>query len=121
MKDTASTSTIPELIQQILARRGMNEADMHRFIYPSYDEHLHDPFLMTGVREAVERIKQAAERGGHVVVYGDYDIDGMTASAIMIEGLAALGIAATSYIPDRFEEGYGINQAALKSLQAQGA
>jgi single-stranded-DNA-specific exonuclease len=66
-------------------------------------------------------IALAAERSERVVIYGDYDIDGLTASAIMIEGLAALGIDAVSYIPDRFEEGYGINQAALEQLQREGA
>ncbi|GAC1372899.1 MAG: hypothetical protein NVSMB39_7120 [Candidatus Saccharimonadales bacterium] len=77
--------------------------------------------LLTDMDKAVARVLEAACLGERVVVYGDYDIDGITASAVLIEGLRALGIEATSYIPDRFEEGYGINQAALAALQLTGA
>ena len=91
-----------------------------RFLYPDYDEHLHDPFSMTDMRLCVDRILLAAKRGERVVIYGDYDIDGITASAVMIEGLAWHGITATSYIPDRFEEGYGINLDALRALKDDG-
>jgi single-stranded-DNA-specific exonuclease len=111
---------VPELVGQILAGRGMTPDEMLDFLYPDYEQHLHDPYLLSDMIPAVERIVVAAERGERVVVYGDYDIDGITASAIMIEGLAALGVTATSYIPDRFEEGYGINQEALAKLKADG-
>ncbi|MDB5178081.1 MAG: single-stranded-DNA-specific exonuclease RecJ [Patescibacteria group bacterium] len=111
---------IPDIVTQILTRRGMAPEEMAAFVYPQYDEHLHDPFLLSDMEPAVARIMAAAEAGERVVVYGDYDIDGITASAVMIEGLAALGLTATSYIPDRFEEGYGINQDALEKLKAQG-
>jgi single-stranded-DNA-specific exonuclease len=111
---------VPEIVAQILAARGMSPEDMAAFLYPEYDLHLHDPYLLSDMMPAVERIVVAAERSEKVVVYGDYDIDGITASAIMIEGLAALGVAAESYIPDRFEEGYGINQEALAKLKERG-
>ncbi len=93
---------------------------MQRFLKPDYDTHLHDPLSMTDMRACSERILLAAAREEKVVIYGDYDIDGITASAIMIEGLAFHGITATSYIPDRFEEGYGINLTALQTLKGQG-
>ena len=113
-----STDTI---IATILANRGINgEAAVTRFLNPDYGTHLHDPFLMSDMDRAVTRILAAAAARERVVVYGDYDIDGITASAIMIEGLAHHGILATSYIPDRFEEGYGINQTALEHLKSQG-
>ncbi|MBW4062232.1 single-stranded-DNA-specific exonuclease RecJ [Candidatus Saccharibacteria bacterium] len=111
---------VPKLVVDLLRRRGLSDDETLRFVYPDYARDLHDPFLMSGMREAVARVVQAAAAGERVVVYGDYDIDGMTASAIMIEGLAAQGITATSYIPDRFEEGYGINLAALEQLAAEG-
>lgn len=111
---------IPDIVRTILAGRGMtDEQDIKRFLNPSYDDHLHDPFLLTEMEPAVARILQAAANCEKVVIYGDYDIDGITASAIMIEGLRPHGIEATSYIPDRFEEGYGINQAALAQLKEQ--
>ena len=118
---SASSQPVPEVARRVLVRRGLTDEQIERFVYPDYARDLHDPFLLTDMGAAVKRIVQAAEAGERVVVYGDYDIDGMTASAIMIEGLAALGVVATSYIPDRFEEGYGINQGALKQLQVAGA
>jgi len=113
--------TVPTIIRNILAGRGITEEKaIIRFLYPDYDDHLHDPFSMTDMRLCVDRILLAAERGERVVIYGDYDIDGITASAVMIEGLAWHGITATSYIPDRFEEGYGINLDALRALKDDG-
>jgi single-stranded-DNA-specific exonuclease len=111
---------VPELVAQILAGRGLSPAEMQDFLYPDYEAGLHDPFLLTDMEPAVERILVAAERHERVVVYGDYDIDGITASAVMLEALAAVGVEAASYIPDRFEEGYGINQAALERILADG-
>ncbi len=112
---------IPDLIAEILAARGMTPGEMGVFLYPDYARDLADPMLMTDMNLAVARIELAVKRGERVVVYGDYDIDGITASAVLIEGLRAQGLEVSSYIPDRFEEGYGINRAALEQLQAEGA
>jgi single-stranded-DNA-specific exonuclease len=112
---------IPEIVAKILAARGMAAEDMAAFVYPDYNRGLHDPFLLSDMAKAVDRIVAAAEQGEKVVVYGDYDIDGITSSAVLIEALGALGIEAESYIPDRFEEGYGINVEALEKLKADGA
>jgi single-stranded-DNA-specific exonuclease len=111
---------VPKIVESILAARGFKPAEAAAFLYPDYDVHLHDPFLLTDMEAAVTRILVAAETKQRVAVYGDYDIDGITASAVLIEGLSALGIAAKSYIPDRFEEGYGINRSALARLKADG-
>ena len=112
--------SIPPVVQQILSARGLAPAAMEAFLYPDYDLHLHDPFLLTDMEPAVARILLAVQASERVAVYGDYDIDGITASAVLIEMLAHLGLTATSYIPDRFEEGYGINQAALAKLKQDG-
>ncbi len=112
---------VPEIVAQVLAGRGVAPEDMAGFLWPAYEGGLADPMLLTDMAAAAARIEQAVRRDERVVVYGDYDIDGITASAVMIEGLAALGLGATSYIPDRFEEGYGINRAALEHLKAEGA
>jgi len=112
---------IPGIVARILAARGMASSEMGAFLYPDYARDLADPFLMTDMSVAVERILQAARAEERVVVYGDYDIDGITASAVLMEALRALGLEVSSYIPDRFEEGYGINAAALERLQAEGA
>jgi len=118
---TAGERVVPEVVAQILAGRGIEAAGMERFLWPEYERDAHDPWLLGDMEPAVARIAQAVANGERVVVYGDYDIDGITASAVMLESLRALGIAAESYIPDRFEEGYGINQPALEQLQAAGA
>jgi len=117
----SATPEIPELVVEILKARGMAPAEMGVFLYPDYERDLGDPLLMKDMQAAVDRVFLAAERHEKVVVYGDYDIDGITASAVLMEGLQAYGLEVTSYIPDRFEEGYGINQAALEKLQAEGA
>jgi single-stranded-DNA-specific exonuclease len=114
------TNQVPAVVSQILAARGLKGDAAAAFLYPDYEAHLHDPFLLTDMEPAVARILKAVEKGERVAVYGDYDIDGITASAVLIEGLRAQGLEAESYIPDRFEEGYGINRAALAKLKADG-
>jgi single-stranded-DNA-specific exonuclease len=112
---------VPAVVAEILAARGMAPEEMGAFLFPDYERDCHDPRLLLDMDKAVTRILQAVEAGERVVVYGDYDIDGITASAVLLETFAGLGLQASSYIPDRFEEGYGINQAALEALQMQGA
>ncbi len=112
---------IPEIVAEILTARGMTPEQMGVFLYPDYERDLHDPMLLSDMDRAVERILAGAKRKERVAIYGDYDIDGITASAVLMEGLSALGLEVSSYIPDRFEEGYGINQAALERLQLEGA
>ena len=117
----AEEQKVSEIVAEILTARGMTPEQMGVFLFPDYERDLHDPMLLTDMDRAVERILAAAASKERVVIYGDYDIDGITASAVMMEGLTALGLEVSSYIPDRFEEGYGINQAALERLQLEGA
>src|SRR6266571_5210310 len=100
MMGDGNNRKVSEFVSKILGARGYDQAAMADFLYPNYDEHLYDPYLLTDMMPAVERIVAAAEDRERVVVYGDYDIDGITASAIMLEGLRELGITARSYIPD---------------------
>lgn len=111
---------IPPVVEQLLKSRGMDAAAMPAFLWPDYDQHLHDPFLLTDMEAAVARLVRAQADGERVAIYGDYDIDGLTATSLLLDAFGALGIKAEGYIPDRFEEGYGINQAALAKLQQQG-
>ncbi len=80
-----------------------------------------DPFLIGGMQAAVERLAAARSRGEKVAVYGDYDVDGVTATALLVEALGSHGIQARAYIPNRFDEGYGLHVEALRGLQAGGA
>lgn len=108
-------------MRDILIKRGYEKPEeIEAFLNPNYDEQLHDPFLMKGMKLAVDRILEAVEKKQIIVIYGDYDIDGITASTVMVETIRNLGHQARSYIPDRFEEGYGINLDALQKLQSEG-
>jgi single-stranded-DNA-specific exonuclease len=82
---------------------------------------LTDPRLMPNLDAAVERLVRACERGETVAVYGDYDVDGVTATALLVEGLRCLGAQPVPYIPDRFTEGYGPNVRAVRQLADRGA
>jgi single-stranded-DNA-specific exonuclease len=79
-----------------------------------------DPFLMKDMRKAVERIRQAIQNGEQIAIYGDYDVDGVTATALLVTALRALGGNAREYIPNRFDEGYGLNTEALDTLKNEG-
>lgn len=109
------------LVRDILIKRGYEKPEeVEAFLNPNYDEQLHDPYLMKDMKPAVDRILEAVEKKQSIVIYGDYDIDGITASTVMVETIRNLGHEARSYIPDRFEEGYGINLEALQKLKAEG-
>ena len=109
---------INRLTAAIAFHRGITSSDSARnFFEPESAQPFHDPFEMKGMTVAVDRIVQAIDRGERIVVYGDYDVDGMTASAILIKCLRRLGAAEVgAYIPSRQTEGYGFNVEALQSL-----
>lgn len=107
---------IDRQLASLLLLRGIEtpqQAD--EFLHPSLSQ-LHDPFLMPDMHLCVDRIKRAVNDGEKVVVYGDYDADGVTATAILLEAFQELGLKAGYYIPDRHEEGYGLNQKAVENL-----
>ncbi len=108
-------------VAQILLNRGIESAGCARaFLYPSPDQ-LHSPWLMKGMEAAVDRICTALEKGEKITVHGDYDADGITAAALMVETLRRLGAAAVDYyLPSRFREGYGLHREALEQIAAAG-
>lgn len=114
-------ANLPGLIRELLRKRGIeDDAAIARFLQPDYEADLGDPFLMTDMSIAVERIEAAVTAGEKVAVYGDYDIDGVSSTAVIMELLEAHGLQPVSYIPDRHTEGYGVNQSALEQLKGQG-
>lgn len=105
---------------RILFNRGIEDAASGReFLHPSLEQ-LPSPWLMKGMERAVARIGTALEKGEKIVVYGDYDVDGITAAALLIETLRQLGAAADFYLPSRFREGYGLHREALEEISAAG-
>lgn len=112
-------SGIPALLARLLASRGIAEPEgARRFLYGQTG--LLDPYLLRGMDRAVKRLKQAVDRGEKVAVYGDYDVDGITSSCLMADCLTRLGLDCAIYIPDRIEEGYGLNTDAVEALHGQG-
>ncbi len=109
------------LVAQILANRGMTDVEAARgFMNPRLSD-LHDPALLPGAQVAADRIARALRDGERTVIYGDYDVDGMTGVAILHACLKMLGAAADFYVPHRLDEGYGVNAEAVKRIVADGA
>src|SRR4029077_2729779 len=104
----------------LLIARGHGEvASPPVFLTPSLKQ-LHDPFLMLGMPEAVGRLAQAIDQHEPILIYGDYDVDGTTGTAVLLRALRMLGATAGYHVPHRFTEGYGIQQAALEKAASQG-
>jgi len=109
------------LFEQILQSRGLVGAEKESFLNPDY-ERGHDPFLLPDMEAAVARIEQAQARDEHITIYGDYDIDGLTATAVLREALGAFGLThVETFIPNRFVEGYGMTVDAVERIAATGA
>ena len=110
----------PTLMRHLLWHRGLRTAAAaQRFMEGPPAEY--DPMLLPDIEVALSRLEEALRSGERIAVYGDFDVDGVTASALLVEGLSALGGDAFAYIPDRFSEGYGLNCGALDRLRNDGA
>ena len=115
-----SSYGIPRELARILIHRGIDsEEKLSHFLYDDLSC-LSDPFLMKGMKEAVDRILKALERHEKIVVYGDYDVDGITSTSILYRCLISFGADAGYYIPQRDKEGYGLNKNALLKLSGEG-
>lgn len=117
---------MPGVIDQILKNRGLDDPDKKAaFCEPDfkvrYQKFKHDPFLLPDMQKAVDRIVRAKQDGELVYIYGDYDIDGITATTILLEAFEKFGIQTKSFIPNRFKEGYGLTKSAIKELHSLGA
>jgi len=112
---------IPTLVAQLLYARGVVELDDGRAFLEEKLSHLREPELLPGAVEAAARIQRAVADRRRIVIYGDYDVDGMTATALLWRCLRLLGGDVGYYVPNRLEEGYGLSCEALSQLAAQGA
>jgi single-stranded-DNA-specific exonuclease len=112
---------VPSLVAALLVARGVTQPDEVKAFLSGGLTDLRDPETLPGVPEAADRILAAVKAGRQIVVYGDYDADGMTATAILVGCLEALDANPRWYVPNRFEEGYGLNAEALEKLAAEGA
>ena len=108
---------VTPLVARIMAGRGIVEpADVERFLAPSLTRDWEDPTLIPGLPEVVERLDAALDGGERIAVFGDFDVDGISATCLMTRALRDLGGEVTPFIPRRFDEGYGLSRAALDRL-----
>jgi single-stranded-DNA-specific exonuclease len=117
----AAALGVPEVVARLLHQRGFTDPDAaQRFLDPRLS-HLHDPFLLTDMRPAVDRLRAAIAARERVVIHGDYDADGITSTAMLYRALEMLGADVGHFVPDRMRDGYGLQPDTVEQLAAQGA
>jgi single-stranded-DNA-specific exonuclease len=110
----------PPILKQIVFNRGLaTDAEARAFLKAEPNANT-DPFQLTGMQATVDRICYALQQDEPIAIYGDYDVDGVTATALLVQVLQVLGANVRGYIPNRFDEGYGLNKEALDTLKASG-
>ena len=114
------TSKIPDALRRILESRGIGEESYEEFFSP-VPSLTHDPFLLANMREGVDSLLKAVDSGKRIVVYGDYDVDGITSTTLMMKVLRELTDNVTYYIPSRFDEGYGLHKESIDRIIDDGA
>ena len=116
IKELEEREKINKLLATILVNRNMTDPEQLKvFLHPTRKD-FHDPYLMPDMRKAVNRIKQAIEKQEKVIIYGDYDADGITSITVLKSFLEANNLHVDYYIPNRLEEGYGLNKPAVKKI-----
>jgi single-stranded-DNA-specific exonuclease len=114
-------SGYPPFFRQVLYARGIHDPALAlEYLEGHMADGAEDPFQLMDMKDVVKRLEWAITRRERITVYGDYDVDGVTATALLTQVLEALGAKVEAYIPDRFEEGYGLNIEALESLASRG-
>ncbi|MGN1400883.1 MAG: single-stranded-DNA-specific exonuclease RecJ [Bacillus sp. (in: firmicutes)] len=116
---TAQLNITP-LVAQLLVNRGLDTVESARSFLFMENMEFHDPFLLQDMEKAVQRIRDAINKEEKILIFGDYDADGVTSTTVLLETLLSLGAQADFYIPNRFTEGYGPNEAAFRSAKDNG-
>jgi len=108
------------VFEDILKNRGLNGQELEYFLRPKY-ENLHDPFLLPDMHQAVTRLEEGLKNNDIITIYGDYDIDGLTASSVLVDAFKSFGFKNVDvFIPNRFVEGYGLSVDAIESIAKNG-
>jgi len=119
ISDLVKKLKITETTARLLINRGITDADQAEVFLNSTIENLYDPYLLKDMDKAVARIKDAMDQKQSIWIYGDYDVDGISSTAILIRYFNLLNYPINYYIPDRIEEGYGINISAIEKIKSQ--
>jgi single-stranded-DNA-specific exonuclease len=120
-REMALASGISSALARLLVGRGVKPADVQDVLNPTLKRSMPDPLVLLNMDKAVARAKAAVESGESIAIFGDYDVDGSCSSALLHDFLAALGVKARIYIPDRMTEGYGPSANAMRTLRGEGA
>lgn len=112
---------LPPVVAQLLLARGVNQPDAAQAFLDARMSGLQDPETLPGLSQAADVVWQSIQAGDRITIYGDYDADGMTATAILVRCLSLLSANVDFYVPHRLDEGYGLNEAALRQIAAQGS
>ncbi len=111
----------PELVRHLLFHRGIStKADAENFLFPNYETGVHDPFLMKDMEKAVDRVLEAFEKKQKILIYSDYDADGIPGGVVLHDFFKKIGYANfENYFPHRYEEGYGVHVEAMEKFKTQ--
>lgn len=116
-----NNSAIHPVLLSILSQRGISASkDIEDFLAPDYNSNIHSPFLFSQMEKVVTRIKKTIKKNEQVIIFGDYDADGVTATAVLAEVFEELKISYDIYIPNKKSEGYGLNLKAIESFKKKG-
>ena len=119
-QNLARALQVPQAAARLLVQRGVESFEAAKqYFRPDWTQ-LHDPFLMKDMDRAVARIQEEVARGNPIMVFGDYDVDGTTSVSLMMAYLKRYGVPLTPYIPDRYQEGYGISKQGIDVAKQQG-
>src|ERR1041385_5257963 len=111
---------VSPILAGLLIARGYDDEPAARSFLTPHQDQIHDPYLMLGMREAVARLQLAIDHQQSILIYGDYDVDGTTGTAVLLRALKLLGAKTGFHVPHRFTEGYGIRQSALEKAFSDG-
>lgn len=120
VKEIATKFNVSELLATVLVNRGIIEdEEINLFLSPTRND-FHDPYMMPDMKPAVDRIINAINSQEKTIIYGDYDVDGITSITVLSKFLKERGLDVDSYIPNRLNEGYGLNKTAIKKIADEG-
>ncbi|MCA9364486.1 MAG: single-stranded-DNA-specific exonuclease RecJ [Candidatus Moranbacteria bacterium] len=112
---------VQDILKELLKKRGITtKEEQETFLNPNYETDLHDPFLFHQMHIVVKRVMDAHKKNQKIMIFGDFDVDGVTGATILKEGLENLGISAQVYIPDKKTEGHGLNMYAINQFKKEG-
>lgn len=113
-----SNQKVPDKVLEIIKSRGIDERDLEEFL-SDRPQLAYDPFLLTNMKEGVDLLLSAVDEGKHIFIYGDYDVDGITATSLLVKVLRCLTDNVSYYIPSRIDEGYGLHRDAIDRIKAE--